>query len=329
MTLSAARIRLSASFVGLILGVTQLVACSPGRESSSEAGCVTRDEPTRLADAPFGALLPSGGFEGQSYPSAQAVADTGLNAVSIGWPFYFRENGEITFGYRDETKEQWLDRLRCTVVEIKDAGLVAIVWGQMVQADLPRGVEPMGIPTNLIDTVGIGVEGLIAEVGAVLEELKVEYWSPVSELDKFLGYEGHQQFFPRYVEQARAVFTGSLYAQINSLDQNGFTVNRITPDFAGVDTMSIAWISFACREDDMQKVDWLIEQAEAQGISDRFIGEIGGVTGGSSADRPCMDTLIGRWGSESGVVVLDAPSDLPGASQVAGSWLEDVLLELR
>ena len=79
----------------------------------------------------------------------------------------------------------------------------------------------------------------------------------------------------------------------------------------------------------MQKVDWLIDEAEAQGISDRFIGEIGGVTGGSSADRPCMDTLIERWGSESGVVVLDVPSDLPDASQVAGGWLEDVLLELR
>ena len=321
--------RTRVSVVGLIVGTALLAACSAGDESSNGEGCAPREEPTRLADAPFGVLLPSGGFEGQSYPSAQAVADAGHNAVSIGWPFYFTESGEITFGYRDETKEQWLDRLRCTVVEIKDAGLVAIVWGQMVQADLPRGVEPMGIPTDLIDTVGTGVEGLIAEVGAVLEGLQVEYWSPVSELDKFLGYEGHQQFFGRYVEQARSVYTGTLYAQINSLDQNGFTVNRITPDFAGVDTMSIAWISFACREDDMQKVDWLIDEAEAQGISDRFIGEIGGVTGGSSADRPCMDTLIERWGSESGVVVLDVPSDLPDASQVAGGWLEDVLLELR
>ena len=312
-----------------MLGVAFLSACSGGDERASGSGCATRDESVRIADAPIGVLLPSGGFEGQSYPSAQAVADAGLNAVSIGWPFYFLETGEVTFGYRDETKDQWLDRLRCTVVEIKDAGLVAIVWGQMVQADLPRGVEPMGIPTNLIDTVGTGVEDLIADVGAVLEELQVEYWSPVSELDKFLGFEGHQQFFPRYVEQARSVFTGTLYAQINSLDQNGFTVNRITPDLAGVDAMSIAWISFACREDDMQKVDWLIEQAEAQGITEYFIGEIGGVTGGSSADRPCMDTLIERWGSESGVVILDAPSDLPGASQVAGSWLEDVLLELR
>jgi hypothetical protein len=323
------RTRRTQSIALAILGAVLLAACSSGNGSADGSACEPVEQPVRSTEAPVGVLLPSGGFEGQSYPTAQAVADAGLNAVSIGWPFYFLESGDITYGYRDETKEQWLERLRCTVVDIKEAGLVALVWGQLVQADLPRGVEPMGIPPELIDSVGTAVEGLIAEVGVVLEELQVEYWSPVSELDKFLGYEGHQKFFARYVEEARSVFSGTVYAQPNSLDQNGFTVNRITPDFGGVDAMSIAWISFACREDDMQKVDWLIEQAEAQGITRRFIGEIGGVTGGTAADRPCMEMLISRWGSESGVVVLDAPSDMPNASQVAGGWLEELLLDLR
>lgn len=328
--------RVSLKAVAFVVVSTALIsACSS--DSSSQGGsnpqvgatCKTKQETVRFTEAPFGVLLPSGGFESQSYVSAKAVVDSGLNSVSIGWPFYFKQSGDIVFGYRDETKDQWLERLRCTIVGVKDAGLIALVWGQLVQADLPRGVEPMGIPAELIDEVGSGVEELIAEVGAVLEDLKVEYWSPVSELDKFLGYEGHQTFFARYVDQAREVFTGTLYAQINSLDQGGFTVKQVTPDFGGVDAMSIAWISFACREDDMQKVDWLIEQAEAQGITRRFIGEIGGVTGGSPSDEPCMSTLVNRWGSESGVLVLDAPSDLTGASQVAGGWLEDFLLTLR
>lgn len=321
--------RRAVSIAVAAIGAVLLAACSSGGESSDGSDCEAIEQPVRSAEAPVGVLMPSGGFEGQSYPTAQAVADAGLNAVSIGWPFYFLESGEVAFGFRDETKEQWLDRLRCTVVQLKDAGLVAIVWGQFVQADLPRGVEPMGIPSELVDVVGPAVEELLVDVGSVLEELRVEYWSPVSELDKYFGYEGHQTYFARYVERARSVFSGTVYAQINSLDQNGFTVNRVSPDLAGVDAMSIAWISFACREDDMQKVDWLIEEAETQGVTRRFIGEIGGVTGGSVADKPCMDTLISRWGSESGVVVLDAPSDLPGASQVAGGWLEKLLLELR
>lgn len=322
--------RVSLRGSALLIAIVMLLgACSSDSNSQDSSRCQTPRVVNRVSEAPFGVLLPSGRFEGQSYTSAQAVVDSGLNAVSIGWPFYFKESGDIVFGFRDETKDQWLDQLRCTVVEIKEAGLVALVWGQMVQADLPRGVEPMEIPSELVEAVGVGVSELITDVGRVLEELQVEYWSPVSELDKFLGYEGHQKFFAQYVDQARSVFSGTLYAQINSLDQEGFTVKQITPDFGGVDAMSIAWISFACREDDMQKVDWLIEQAEAQGITRRFIGEIGGVTGGSLSDEPCMSTLVSRWGSESGVLILDAPSDLPGASQVAGGWLEDFLVSLR
>ncbi len=250
--------------------------------------------------------------------------------MSIGVPFYYTQSGELVFGRREETKEQWLENVRCVVVEAKDAGLITLVWGQFIQADAPRGQEPMDAPADVQEKLGPAALQLIPDVGRVLEDLQVEYFSPVAELDKFVGYDNHNRVFADMVAAARTTFTGKIYVQPNTLSRPpSFDSEQVTPDFGGADAMSIAWISFSCREDDMARAQWYVDQAVSQGVEEFFIGEIGGVTGGSESDAECFDTLIAKWdGPSRGVIVLDAPSDMPDAAQVAGSWREKVLREL-
>lgn len=308
-------------------------ACGSGgseQSGESDSRCQASQELIRREGRPFGVLLPSGQFEGQSYASAQAIADAGLSAVSIGVPFYYTQSGELVFGRREETKEQWLENVRCVVAEAKDAGLITLVWGQFIEADAPRGQEPMDAPAELQAQLGPAALQLIPDLGRVLEDLQVEYFAPVAELDKFVGYENHNRVFADMVAAARTTFTGKIYMQPNTLSRPpSFDSEQVTPDFGGVDAMSIAWISFGCREDDMARAQWYVDQAVSQGVQEFFIGEIGGVTRGSESDAECFDTLITKWdGPSRGVIVLDAPSDVPDAAQVAGTWRERVLREL-
>lgn len=321
----------------LVLATVAMTACGsdeqqarPAQQGDQNEACENPGDLTRIDGTPFGVLLPSGRFEGQSYPSAQAIADAGLNAVSIGIPFYYTSEGALVFGRRDETKEQWLEQVRCTVLEAKRAGLITLAWGQFVQADAQRGQEPMDAPADVQAELGPAALELIPELAQLLEDAKVDYFAPVAELDKFVGYQNHNDVFPAMVDAARAHFTGKIYAQPNTLSRPpSFDSENIPPDLGDIDAMSIAWISFMCREDDMARAQWYVDQAKAQGIDDFFIGEIGGTTGGSPADEACLDTLIEKWdGAMNGVIVLDAPSDMPNAAQVAGSWREERLREL-
>jgi hypothetical protein len=333
-------IKMSLTVGAVLLMSVPLTACGSDEQQGQEgqgtqqdgqrASCEKPGDLVRLEGRPFGVLLPSGRFEGQSYQSAQAIADAGLNAVSIGIPFYYTSDGALVFGRRDETKEQWLAQVRCVMLEAKQAGLITLAWGQFVQADAQRGQEPMDAPPDVQAKLGPAALELIPELAQVLEEARVEYFAPVAELDKFVGYQNHNDVFPAMVDAARANFTGKIYAQPNTLSRPpSFDSENIPPDLGDIDAMSIAWISFTCREDDMARAQWYVDQAKAQGIDEFFIGEIGGTTGGSPADEACLDALVGKWdGAKNGVIVLDAPSDMPNAAQVAGTWREEKLREL-
>jgi hypothetical protein len=250
--------------------------------------------------------------------------------VSIGIPIYYNAAGEIVFGRRGETKEQWLGQVRCTMLEAKNAGLITLAWGQLVDADAQRGEEPMDAPSGVQAKLGPATLSLIPDLAQVLEEVQVEYFSPVAELDKFVGYQNHNAVFAKMVEAARSRFTGKIYAQPNTLSRSpSFDSENVSPDFGDAEAMSIAWISFNCREDDMARAQWYVDQAKAQGVQQIFIGEIGGTTGGSPDDAACLDKLIEEWaGDANGVIALDAPSDLPNAAQIAGTWREQKLREL-
>ena len=336
----ATRHQRGAGFIAVIASVALLAACGSddpqaqsgqqGAQDQQGAVCEAAADLDRIDERPFGVLLPSGRFDGQSYPSAQAIADAGLTAVSIGIPIYYTSSGELVFGRRGETKEQWLEQVRCTMLEAKQAGLITLAWGQFVQADAQRGEEPMDAPADVQAKLGPAALELIPDLARVLEESQVEYFSPVAELDKFVGYENHNAVFGDMVDAARANFTGKIYAQPNTLSRPpSFDSENVPPDFGGVDAMSIAWISFSCREDDMARAQWYVDQAKAQGVQEFFIGEIGGVTGGSPNDAACFDTLITKWdGATNGVIALDAPSDMPNAAQVAGTWRERNIAQL-
>lgn len=314
--------------VGSLLTVLILSGCSSPDESNNSSSCNPANPPTRITEDPYGVLYPSGTFETQSYKSAAEIKAAGFNAVSLGFAFYFNQAGEIVFDRSPDggEKSRWLERVKCSVVEAKDAGLITLVWGQFEQVDLPRGTEPMGVPEEIREKLAQGAIELMPEIAQLLEELKVEYWSPVSELDKFLGYKNHNKYFRQMVE-AGSAFEGITYAQPMTLSlPPAFVTEKVTPDLGGVDALSVSWISFDCRPEDMEKALWIIQQAKDQGVSKIFVGEIGGTQNKSYADQACFETLIAAFeGKANGVIALDLPDGIPNGSQVKGTWQETLI----
>ena len=302
----------------------------PGQGGPSSGGPGACDIPGDLArssDIPFGVLFPSGSFQFQSYSSAQEIADQGLNAVSIGWGIFYTEDGSIVFDRNgssdDQAQQRWIQSMQCQVVEAKQAGLVVSVWGQFQQAGVDG--EPGLIPEPIRESVLEQSVDLIPLMAEAAEQVKAEYFSPVSELDKYAGIEGHNSFFPRYAEAARPLFNGVLYSQPNILQRDpSFYSEQLSPALGPIDALGISWISYSCFEDDAAKGDWFIEKAAEQGVTTVFISEIGDVA--QSPPTECLEELIERWGADStGVFVLDSPPMMPDAAQINGSWQEDVL----
>ena len=299
--------------------------------SGGPTGCDIPADLVRSQELPFGVLFPSGSFQFQSYSSAQEIADQGLNAVSLGWSILYTDDGDIVFDRNgssgDEARQRWVQSMQCQVIEAKQAGLVVSVWGQFQQVGVDG--EPGLIPESIRESVleqSVDVIPLMAEA---VEQVKAEYYSPVSELDKYAGIEGHNSFFPRYAEAARPLFNGVLYSQPNILQREpSFYSEQLSPALGPIDALGMSWISYYCIEDDAVKGDWFIEKAAEQGVTTVFISEIGGVA--QSPPTECLQDLIERWGADStGVFVLDSPPMMPDAAQIKGSWQEDVLRGYR
>ncbi len=256
------------------------------------------------------------------------MAASGLNAVSIGWSILYNESGDIVFDWNgsnaNDARNRWLDQARCAALEAKEAGLIVSLWGQFQQAGVDG--EPGLIREDIREKVLAASVDLIPEMAQIAEDVQAEYFSPVSELDKYAGIDGHNTYFPQYVAAARPIFTGILYSQPNILQRDpSFFSEKLTPAVAGIDALGISWISYQCYPEDMEKTQWFIDQARSQGVNDVFISEIGDVQ--ASPETPCLEQLIEEWGGDtSGVFLLDSPPMMPNASEIKGSWQEQVLL---
>jgi hypothetical protein len=289
------------------------------------------EEPAGIArstETPFGVLLPSGSFRFQSYDSAADVAASGLNAVSIGWSILYNDSGDIVFDRNGsdagDAKARWLDEARCAALEAKKAGLIVSLWGQFQQAGVDG--EPGLIREDIRERVLAASVDVIPDMAQLAEDVQAEYFSPVSELDKYAGIEGHNAFFPQYVAAARPIFSGILYSQPNILQRDpSFFSEKLTPALEGIDALGISWISYQCDPQDVEKTQWFIDQARSQGVNNVFISEIGDVQ--ASSQTPCLEQLIEEWGGDTaGVFVLDSPPMMPNAAEIKGSWQEEVLL---
>lgn len=304
---------------------------SPDEGQGNSQECVTPAGLSRSGEVPVGVLLPSGSFERQSYASAQEIADAGLNAVSLGWTFYYDKDGNLVYDFDgssdDNAKKRWVEQIRCSVIEAKEAGLIVSVWGQFQEANY-RG-EPMGMPENIQGKVLDQATALIPEVAQVLEELQVEYWSPVSELDKYAGIAGHNESFPAMVEAGKPFFTGVIYSQPNILQRDSFFVQGVEPELGAVDALGISWISYQCEPQQLEAADYFVQAAQDQGVDRIFISELGSTNFADESARPCLETLIDYWnGSGNGVFLLDTPPMREGVATIKGNWQEEVLQEL-
>ena len=302
-----------------------------GGNSFAGDNCETSSVLTRSSTIPIGVLMPSGSPERQSYTSAEEIKTAGLTAVSLGWTFYYLNRGELVFDFNgsadEDARQRWFNQMRCAVISAKEAGLVVSVWGQFQEAEVQA--EPMGIPEAIRDTVLEQALRLMPEIAKALEELKVEYWSPVSELDKFAGIEGHNKYFAQMVNAGRPIFEGIIYSQPNILQRDGFYPQNVQPDLGGVDSLGISWISYECEPAQLEAADFIVAAARDQGISGIFISELGSTNYADDSAKPCLETLIKYWGGETnGVFVLDHPPIREGVAVIKGSWQEQVLRDI-
>ena len=340
--------RIKKMLAGAIIGAMLIstgCASGDGEQNSSVIGqggqsskqCESPKDLVRLKNVPIGVLMPAGSLERQSYTSAADLVAAGLNAVSLGFEFYFQPTGEIVFDFNgnadDNAKERWKNNLRCSVIEAKQAGLVVSVWGQFIEAG--RRGEPGEVAQDVQTKVLDGALKLMPEVGKLLEELQVEYWAPVSELERFAGIANHNTYFPQFVAAGRPHFTGVMYVQPNILQRDGFVMQKVEPNLGGVDALGISWISFECEADKLppgmsiDSADFYIEAGANQGINRVFISELGGTNATDESAKPCLEKLIKTWkGAENGVFLLDMPSDFPNGSIIKDSWQEEVLQAL-
>ena len=335
-------------FLGAIIGGMFLfTGCTSGEDGNNSSAngqggqsskkCESPKDLVRLKNAPIGVLMPSGSLKNQSYSSASEISEAGLNAVSLGFEFYFSPTGEIVFDFNGNSdvnaKERWMENLRCTVIEAKQQGLIVSVWGQFVEAG--RRGEPGEVAQDVQTKVLDGALELMPEIGKLLEELQVEYWAPVSELERFAGIANHNTYFPQFVDAGRPHFTGVIYAQPNILQRDGFVMQNVEPNLGGADALGISWISFECETDKLppntsiESADFYIDAATKQGITQVFISELGGTKAVDESAKPCLEKLIATWkGAENGVFLLDMPSDFPNGSQIKDSWQEEILRAL-
>lgn len=248
--------------------------------------------------------------------------------MSIGWSILYNESGDIVFDWNgsadEDAKSRWLQQARCTALEAKEAGLIVSLWGQFQEAGVDG--EPGLIREDIREKVLHASVEVIPDMAQVAEDVQAEYFSPVAELDKYGGIEGHNVFFPQYVAAARPIFSGILYSQPNILQRDpSFFSEKLSPALEGIDALGISWISYRCDPKDKEKTRWFIDQARSQGVNKVYISEIGDVQ--ASPQTPCLEELIEEWGGDaSGVFVLDSPPMMPNAAEIKGSWQEDVLL---
>lgn len=324
---------IAVSTVALVLLISGCSGGSSGSDAENQASgkCELPNNLTRLNGLPVGVLMPSGSFQQQSYKSASEIVAARLNAVSFGWSFYYTDSGEIVFDFDgsndEEAKSRWINQIRCSVIEAKEAGLIVSVWGQFQEANY-RG-EPMGIPEEIRNRVLDQSVELIPEIAKTLEELKVEYWSPVSELDKYAGIDGHNAYFPKMVDVGRPLFNGIIYSQPNILQRDSFFVQNIQPNLGKIDALGISWISYECEPERLRASDFFLESAKSQGINDFFVSELGSTNYADETNKACLEKLIEYWGAaETGLFLLDNPPMREGVATIKDSWQEGVLVKV-
>lgn len=313
-------------------GVTPAKDNGPSNDrpsSSSTRACAVPAGARRSSEVPIGILMPSGNITGQSYGSAASVKAAGFNAISVGVSFYYDDKGRVSYGRGGQTKQQWLNEVGCTVAQIKAQGLVALVWGQFQNINQKQGTEPQPVPAKLRKRVAASATAVMADLAKTLEKYKADYWSPVSEADKWLGTAGHNTYFPTWVRIGEKHFKGKIYAQMAL--NNGVTDPAGRPlAMGGADALSIAWVSFQCEDQMFERPDAMVAQARKQGVSSVFVGEIGGVRAGDPSDAACMTTVVDHFGArDTGVLFLDSPKDMEGGSRVESQWPAEWLLSLR
>ncbi|MBU6244159.1 MAG: hypothetical protein KGP12_02985 [Actinomycetales bacterium] len=303
--------------------------------SASAASCKPPKGLTRSASVPFGTRAPA--FlvspKNHSYGSAAAIKAKGFNAINTSILIPYNSAGDLDFS-REGGKAAWLCRLGQSLGDLKKAGLVVLVEGEVQAVDNPQGTEPGPVPDAIRAKVAQGISGLMPDLAKLMEQYKVEYFAPLGESEKWLGVDLTQANYPQWAATAKQTYKGKVFAQLFTgvPGQQAFGPLGLTPNLSNLDALGIVFGDWNCSANSLAYTDAYVQAARSQGVGTILASELGGTTKpqNAAAAQACMQQVVDRYGTrQTGVLFMDNDQKMPGSQSVEGQWPETFVLSLR
>ena len=303
--------------------------------NASAASCKPPQGLTRSTSVPFGTRAPAFLLspKSHSYGSAAAIKAKGFNAINTSVLIPYNSAGDLDFS-REGGKAAWLCRLGQSLGDLKKAGLVVLVEGEVQAVDNPQGTEPGPVPDAIRAKVAQGISGLMPDLAKLMEQYKVEYFAPLGESEKWLGVDLTQSNYPQWAATTKQTYQGKVFAQIFTgvPGQQAFGPLGMTPNLSNLDALGIVFGDWSCSANSLAYTDAYVQAARAQGVGTILTSELGGVTKpqDAAAAQACMQQVVDRYGTrQTGVLFMDNDKGMPGSQGVEGQWPEGFVLGLR
>lgn len=303
--------------------------------SASAASCKPPAGLSRSASVPFGTRAPAFLLspKNHSYGSAAAIKAKGFNAINTSVLIPYNSAGDLDFS-REGGKAAWLCRLGQSLGELKKAGLVVLVEGEVQAVDNPRGTEPGPVPDAIRAKVAQGISGLMPDLAKLMEQYKVEYFAPLGESEKWLGVDLTQANYPQWAATVKQAYKGKVFAQLfgGIPGQQAFGPLGLTPNLSNLDALGIVFGDWSCSANSLAYTDAYVQAARSQGVGTILTSELGGTTKpqDAAAAQACMQQVVDRYGTrQTGVLFMDNDKSMPGSQSVEGQWPETFVLGLR
>ena len=281
-----------------------------------------------------------------AYPDYEALP---LNTIGILFTIPYNEQGEVQYPYtvfgRDVMSfEDHLCKVGRLLHAVKSEGLYVYLsiephFYDRDQWSALNNFETQGPPklTVFEDSVA---ETFLEEVHPYLKQLsdmsqkyKVDLVAPITEPSKYFGLEPTNDFMQRAKEDF-ASYSGRLVWQVYGeefLEPNWEELLH-RYDFRGYDTLGLAVLGCDQPYESWDRyIDTLQEWAIEDGVEEIFHAEFGCIGDPSSQEDALwnMSHWYDRIMPESlGVIVLDVPQGGPENAGVAGTWMEEWLLNV-
>jgi hypothetical protein len=298
----------------------------------------------------FGPLVFGMDAETQTMNSVDAIRSLGMNTVSLRFAIPYDENGDIRYplniwGRNHTSLEDGLCHLGNIVHGLKEQGMAVLLSGEPHYYDKVGWMEQhpdwTGEPPALADIGGsemienflIQVEPVLEGMADLAERYKIELVSPISEADRYLGPEPADRLMHKSVAQFEG-YGGKLLWQVHGemIWEREWEGDLHRLDLEGFDVVGFSLMGCDSASEHLDiYIDTLVSWAEEDGVPEIIISELGCVEIPDSV--PDALANFERWRAltadyATGLIVLDTPQTFATSQGIAGTWVEEWLIEV-